>query len=171
MDFSKLLDIIKKTPKEQILDKIDFLEKNYVLADIKYALYTVHGPNTIIEEREKRDGQINLRKQVLVRDKSCVITGHNSECCEVSHIKPFYDCNNEEKYDKNNALLLSSSYHKLFVKYYWSINPKTKKIEISNKVVDNSFPIFLYKDKKIKLNEEQLQYMKIHYKEFKRNNK
>jgi len=70
-----------------------------------------------------RDGLIN-------RYKKCIISGMHMEVCEASHIIPFSE---SENFDIDNGILLNSVLHKLFDKHYWSINPSTLCVEISNR--------------------------------------
>ena len=87
-----------------------------------------------------------------------------------SHILPFSECNEEQKYDLNNGLFLSVTADALFDKYFISID-KNKKIKYSK---------FISKDLKQKLrlerynqeilnnllNENRMKYLEEHYKRF-----
>ncbi len=70
------------------------------------------------------------RDAIITRYNRCVVSDMSVEVCEAAHIIPFSKC---ENFDINNGLLLNSILHKLFDKYYWSINPNSLCIEI-NKV-------------------------------------
>ena len=86
--------------------------------------------------------------------------------CEACHIIPFSESNN---FDIDNGLLLNSNLHKLFDKYYWSINPETLCIETSDKC--NTYDcITLYKNKHLEILQKfnkTIEYLKEHYKQFK----
>lgn len=58
----------------------------------------------------------------------------DKEVCEAAHIIHFSDSIN---FDIDNGLLLNSILHKLFDKYYWSINPTTLCVEIFKSQINN----------------------------------
>lgn len=106
------------------------------------------------------------RKAIINRYKKCIISNMNIEVCEACHIIPFSESNN---FDINNGLLLNSNLHKLFDKYYWSINPETLCVEVSKKC--NTYDcITIYNNKHLvilKQFNETIEYLKEHYKQFK----
>ena len=105
--------------EEKIKDKIKSeLSKN---DNLPYIIPTNKIRNPILQNYY-RDGLIN-------RYKKCIISGMHMEVCEACHIIPFYD---SENFDIDNGILLNSVLHKLFDKHYWSINPSTLCVEISN---------------------------------------
>lgn len=64
---------------------------------------------------QQRKGQNIWRDELLTRDKKCVISELEQECVlEAAHIKPFIQCNDREKFNKNNGILLSATLHKFF---------------------------------------------------------
>lgn len=65
---------------------------------------------------KRRVGQDILRKNLLKLYRSrCMLTGiDNKELLRVSHIKPWKDCNDNEKLDENNCLLLSALWDAAF---------------------------------------------------------
>lgn len=65
---------------------------------------------------KRRVGQDILRKNLLELYRSrCMLTGiDNKELLRVSHIKPWKDCNDNEKLDENNCLLLSALWDAAF---------------------------------------------------------
>ena len=69
--------------------------------------------NSIIKSRI---GQGLFRKKLLQKyENRCIITGINdTRLLIASHIKPWEVSNNEERISKNNGLILSSTYDKLF---------------------------------------------------------
>ncbi len=89
------------------------------------------------ELKEKRLNQSEFRKYLIERDTCCIITKYNSDMCEACHIIPHNECDSNNKYDINNGFLLEAGLHKLFDKYLWSINPDTKLIEVSDKIINN----------------------------------
>lgn len=44
------------------------------------------------------------------------------KCCDACHIKPFSLCNEEEKYDQNNSILMLASIHRAFDNGYLTFN-------------------------------------------------
>lgn len=66
-----------------------------------------------------RNGQSQYRNELVSEFHSCPFTKISDEHLLIaSHIKPWAVCNSKEKYDKNNGLLLSPLYDKLFDKGY-----------------------------------------------------
>ncbi len=150
----------------------------YDIHDIKFAIFEKFGINDFnikyYEYKEKRIGQCEFRQKIVTRDKYCVITMCHSDMCEACHIIPYSECNECEKYDINNGLLLESGIHKLFDKYSWSINPITQHIEISSTLLnDKSYELInKYNNYKlnININKHILNNLKCHYNKFKKIN-
>lgn len=113
-----------------------------------------------------RSQQKKLREHILNKFGKCVISGKTGNLrLDCAHIKPFEKCDNKEKYDFNNALLLTKDIHAYFDNYDISINPITYKVEVNH----NGENTFLKKyDGKIvdKLNEKNRPYLNHHYKIF-----
>lgn len=61
-----------------------------------------------------RIGQSNLRKKILVKNKTCKLCKIKSDYCIVSHIKPWSFSDDVERLDPNNVLLLCPNHDKLF---------------------------------------------------------
>ncbi len=79
-----------------------------------------------------RLGQSNYRKELIEYwEKSCVTKLEMLELLIASHIKPFSECNENEKYDLFNGLLLTPNYDKLFDRFLISFD-KSGKILISS---------------------------------------
>ena len=60
--------------------------------------------------------------------KQCIVSNYDIEICDACHIIPLEE---SHTFDINNGLFLNCILHKLFNKHYWSINPHTLCIEIS----------------------------------------
>ena len=105
--------------------------------------------------------QNNFHNNLLKKYKKCIITGHDIEECEACHIIPLEI---KFSYDITNGLLLSSSLHKLFDKFMWSINPNTQCIEI--KQTSSIYLIHNYNNKYINLDTETLKNISWHYEKF-----
>ncbi len=156
--------------KNKLLNK--YKEFNYeddeeMFIDLEFLLSTKYKNIKLVEVRQNRDGQTKFREKIIDRDKECVITNSGCEMCEAAHIIPHCESEVYDKYNIDNGILLNAAIHKLFDKYLWSINPKTSQVEISNKILNNSkYNINNYINKKIKLNKNQLENLKHHYKLF-----
>lgn len=62
-----------------------------------------------------RKKQIQFRKELFDIMPACVITNVTEDrILEACHIKPFVKCNEQEKYDVNNGLVMTPTYHLLF---------------------------------------------------------
>lgn len=86
-----------------------------------------------------------------------------------SHIKPYVDSSEKERYDINNGLILIADADALFDQHYISIN-KNKNLVFSfllqkNKPLRDSILLKPYIFKDI-LNDERIKYLKIHYETF-----
>lgn len=63
----------------------------------------------------RRPLQHIFRKEILDRDKKCLVCcADNYMILEACHIKPYSVCENDEKYDLNNGIVLCRNHHKLF---------------------------------------------------------
>lgn len=62
-----------------------------------------------------RIGQGQFRESLLLKYGKCVITGVDiSQVLVASHMKPWAACDNRERLDVNNGLILSATYDRLF---------------------------------------------------------
>jgi len=149
----------------------------YALDDIKFVVYNKFGletfPDSFFEIAEKRFGQEEFRKKIIDRDKQCIVTNSHSNMCEACHIIPYCDCDDNNKYDVNNGILLEAGLHKLFDKYLWSINPNTNKIEVSKQLLnDNSYDLInKHHGKVLNFNNNMKNNLITHYNKFKINQK
>ena len=80
--------------------------------------YNNQNERTEVERSVKqRIGQDKLREHLLESEVCCPFTGiRNKELLRVSHIKPWKDCNDDEKVDSNNCILLSPLWDAAFDK-------------------------------------------------------
>lgn len=138
-----------------ILEQIKEIENNNrLLRNDKRALVKI------------RLGQSNYRKKLIEYwGKSCVTKLEILELLIASHIKPFSECNENEKYDLFNGLLLTPNYDKLFGKYLISFD-KSGEILISS-VLEKSDLEKLGISKEDKLNSDKIspnhfEYLKYH---------
>jgi len=86
-----------------------------------------------------------------------------------SHIKPFSECNENEKYDLFNGLLLTPNYDKLFDKYLISFD-KSGKILISSLIKKSDLEkLGISKEDKLnsdKISPNHFEYLKYHNEQF-----
>jgi hypothetical protein len=128
---------------------------------IMYDLYQYINPK--YEEKEKRQNQFLFRKELEERYKHCVISNSSIITCQACHIIPFAECEEKDKYNVSNGLLLRSDLHVLFDKKLLKINPDTLQIEISKEILEdeNNNKIYgEYHNKKIKVNSKSLPFLK-----------
>lgn len=107
---------------------------------VAYDIYKYNPSTLIIEERVKRQHQKKFRNQIEKRDKCCIISGDDSEMCEACHIIPFCESDNSNMYSVNNGIILSANLHKLFDKYFLSID-ETGKVILSKNVIQKLLQI------------------------------
>lgn len=121
----------------------------------------------IVENKKIRLNQKKFRKELFRKYNSkCIIS--DNDCIDeikAAHIIPVAD---DESYDIDNGLLLTSTLHDTYDKYLWSINPETLQIEINE--TKNVGQIKNYNRKKInlELNDDLKNNLLYHYNNFKR---
>ena len=115
--------------------------------------------------KQVRLNQKQFRKQLFEKYSGCCIVNAND--CETelkaAHIIPNAD---EECYDIDNGLLLTSTLHDTFDKYFWAINPASLLVEIRKDI--NVGQIKQYQGKKVNLvlNQELKNNLQAHYNRF-----
>jgi hypothetical protein len=163
-----LYSLQENLSKDNILKLIDQYDIETVeLALLKFPGYEYIFNDALYELKQKRNQQF-MRKQIIQRDKSCVLTNAHSDCCDIAHIKSFSNCNDnfEEKYDIKNGILLRSDLHKLFDLHLWTIHPITKKIILSVKCKnDTSYGMEQYDNNIIDIDLGR-EYLEYRYNEF-----
>ncbi|MGR2848609.1 HNH endonuclease [Vibrio vulnificus] len=114
-------------------------------------------------EVKLRKAQQQFRKQTLTYYKACVVTGTKIDSAlDAAHIEPADGYNDT----LGNSLMLRNDVHKLFDQFLWSINPKTKRVILSDEMDQEPYykqfsgiVLDICADEK---------YLKYHYKEFKK---
>jgi len=105
--------------------------------------------------------------------KNCIMQIYNDKCIisdrtynlEVVHIKPSFLCNNYERYDVGNVLLLNCCVRRFFNDFFISIDPSTSKIKVKKTCKDKS--LHTQNDKIIdNLSKSTLKYLEFHYNKF-----
>ncbi|MRT38763.1 HNH endonuclease [Acinetobacter sp. RIT698] len=120
-----------------------------------------------------RIGQGNFRKSLIDLWGQCCISHTNLiQVLRASHIKPWKDCNNEERLNKFNGLLLTPNFDVLFDCGLISFSDKGS-ILISKLLSNDQCKILgIHRKIKIKIEKEHLEFMKWHrdIKFYKKNN-
>lgn len=175
MESNKLLDIeeiIKYINNyDEIKDKYEeLIMKNYNKEDLDYIFYLYfkydNNENEIdnikIEDKIKRQDS-EFKNKVINNYKTCIITGRSKSVCEVAHILPFSESNNEQKYDEYNGILLCRDLHCLFDKKLISIDYKDFKLILSKDILeDNTLEIYHeYNNKILNIKEETRKYLEL----------
>jgi ParB/RepB/Spo0J family partition protein len=157
-------NILEKNTVDKLDKKIILEEEKKIQDKIKCELLKNKNLPYIIATEEIRNPLLQnyYREGLINRYKTCIISGMHMEVCEASHIIPFSESKN---FDIDNGILLNLVLHKLFDKYYWSINPSTLCVEISNKCDEFEF-LQEYNNKYINILEQYdntKYYLKNHY--------
>ncbi len=135
-----------KQAKISDLDALfDTLLQKYPIEYIDFAMYDTHGYIHETIESKKVRNDATFRAGVLERYNNECLISHVNEPCEVCHIKPFSKCNDFEKYDINNGIVLRCDLHRLFDTGKLKINPTTIKIELTDDVMKNKKMIDYHK--------------------------
>ena len=134
---------------------------------IAYDLHKYEPTNKIIEKKLKRQYQYKFRHELENRYKQCIISKKSITVCEACHIIPFSKSDSKQMYDINNGIFLSADLHKLFDKYKISIDNDCKLVFAKNLLHDISYKEFRqYNGMVIRLNNETMKNMKLHYEKF-----
>lgn len=111
--------------------------------------------NSSLNETEKealiksRRGQGKFRDSLFKKYGKCIITDIDLDKVLVaSHIKPWYLCDNNERLDENNGLLLSATYDRLFDAGLITFDHKGK-IKISSMINNRNAKILGLRNGKI----------------------
>jgi hypothetical protein len=154
-DIYSEIENYKNLDKNEIYNK---LVENYQKKKVDFVMYDlfqyIHKET---EEKEKRLDQQTFKKDLVERYKKCIITGVTEIACEACHIIPFSECENNDKYNVNNGLLMRADLHKLFDSGYLKINPNTLQVEISNNILDEEYQ--KYNGKKLNIHEKSIYFL------------
>jgi len=173
MALNKLEDYLDKVNNTEIskYELYDYTQYGYTDEDehefnnqLDFLLDTCYNIR-LKEDKKIRLGQKQFRKEMFKKFNSkCIISDNDcKDELKACHIIPVSD---EESYDIDNGLLLTSTFHDTMDKYLWVINPETLKVEIHP--TKNVGQIKNYNGKKINiiLNPDMKTNLKIHYKKF-----
>ena len=116
-----------------------------------------------ITKIKARSSQTGLREYLINKYNKCQLSElKHKELLNVSHLKPFYICSDDEAYDEFNVLLLYVGYDKLLDKGYIAFDNDGKMI-ISSKLSDFDIEMLnLNKFNKLSLEEEHKKYIAWH---------
>jgi len=114
--------------------------------------------------------QGKFRKNLLIHWDGCSITGcKNSTILIASHIKPYSESNDDEKYDLYNGLLLTPTFDKLFDSFLISFNEKGEILISESLDIDDLKSINMTGKEKLrmeKVTESTLKYLEYQRKKF-----
>lgn len=171
MTINKLEEYLDKIDNTIVLKKDIYNYKNFNYNDeytfnlhLNFLLETCYNIK-IIKNKKIRLQQKKFRELLIEKyNLKCIIS--DNDCIDelkVAHIVPIAD---EESYDIDNGLLLTSTLYDTYDKFLWSINPDTLQIEINNK--KNVGQIKNYNNKKINLqiNDDLKNNLSYHYQLF-----
>lgn len=156
---------LEEEAETELDDDIDDIQQSQTLNETDKALMVLC-----------RIGQGQFRKDLLKNFKeTCLLTGiSHTSLLVASHIKPWKDCDNKERLDAKNGLLLSSLMDKLFDRHFITFDPDTLRLIICNdplifKIIVNyqlvDFIIKVpYKGKNLTIFKD---YMNFHFNKFK----
>jgi len=137
MSFKQLDEIYNLLQNENY----SILKNNYNNEDINCVLrLKFNRDNNFINKitlvlKETRPCQNVFKNKLVKKFNCCPISKMNNKICEAAHILPFSICNDEQKYDINNGILLSSNLHKAYDKGYFIIDEITCKIKINYNIL------------------------------------
>jgi superfamily II DNA or RNA helicase len=165
-----------------IIDYFKYNKSNDIYNDLIEAMPSIKNRISLVFQMEYninplkliegRNYQSSLRQYVLNKYKSCIIDNNitSSVRLDCAHIKPVTDCNEYEKRDTDNILLLWTDLHRCFDRYKLTINPNTCKVEVNT---DNEEYLFIkqYNGIHVKeLSEGNLRYLQYHYNQYVKHN-
>jgi hypothetical protein len=134
-DLYQEIEINKEMDKTHLYKKlIESFPKNkidFVMYNLFQYIYTETG------ECDKRKDQQTFRNELIERYGECLISGVSDEICEACHIIPHSKCEDKDKYNVNNGILLRNDLHKLFDCGLLKINPHNQQVLFDDKILLN----------------------------------
>ena len=158
MNISEIEKYIKENNNEDIYHEM--------ILFVAYDLYGYEFDDDKMSEKLKRSKQHIFKKRLLEKYKKCIITGEEDEAVlEACHITQYSKCDDLDKYDINNGLLMTANMHSSFDKYHFTIDQYGTIIK-SNKTKVKELQNMNNKKINIKLNSAIKKHLKIHNNEF-----
>jgi predicted restriction endonuclease len=126
MHFTKLDDIyhIIYNSNFGALSEFDIEDVN-IVQKLKFPKLDLNKYLTTIRSRSTQ-----FRTKIIETYNNCALTNINNTLCDAAHILPYCDCNDIEKYDTHNGILLSKNMHSAFDKNYFKIDEHTCRVVI-----------------------------------------
>ncbi|OTG82177.1 HNH endonuclease [Acinetobacter sp. ANC 4648] len=111
--------LLEQEAESEVVDDIDNIQQSRILDETEKTQLVL-----------SRIGQGQFRKDLLKNFKeTCLLTGiKHVSLLVASHIKPWKDCDNKERLDAKNGLLLSSLMDRLFDRYFITFDPETLRL-------------------------------------------
>lgn len=162
--------LLELCDRKDLISIDDFTEFEEIEKDILEIQSTKELPETMKEALVKaRIGQGNFRKEVLKLYPACPVTGVSMpKLLIASHIKPWRECNNKERLDPNNGIMLAPHVDALFDKGYISFAKDGELIIKNDRDIVNSVSrlglIDIDKVAISKFSSEYLEWHREHYK-------
>jgi len=129
------IDTMRDIPHDQMYDRLIQL---YPKSKVDFIMY-----DRFDYEHQSDNDRMNrtddqFKKDVRKRyDDRCIVSGVRATT-QVCHIKPFSMCNEKEKYDPNNGILLRDDIHSLFDRMILTIDPMTMTVRISDDLMNSA---------------------------------
>ncbi len=144
VDISKLKSLPVNFPQFYIKYGFESIEEFKIILEI---IMWTRNLTWVREVNDRGPEQNTFRDNLIKRDGKCVVTQKNiSRECEACHIIPYAEGGD---FSIDNGLLISSTLHKLFDHFIWSINPSDYTIDILCDDEDVVGSILQYAGKKI----------------------
>ena len=171
LEYDILIYIIYEANENKVL--LDVKKKAYMLLTMNdFFVDNIRGEEERMILIKIRLHQLVFRRNLIKLWSKCCVTGcENVDVLIASHIKAYSYCEEKEKYDKHNGLLLSPTYDKLFDLYLISFEDNGS-ILISNKLSNDDLTKLKItgKEKLYKVFEENKKYLAFHRAKFKEKN-
>ncbi|HEJ7038088.1 TPA: HNH endonuclease [Serratia marcescens] len=162
--------LLELCDRKDLVSIDDFTEFEEIEKDILEILSAKELPETMKEALVKaRIGQGFFRQEVLKLYPACPVTGVTMpQLLIASHIKPWRECNNKERLDPNNGIMLAPHVDALFDKGYISFTNDGVLIVKADREVVNAMSILGLTDvDKVTVSESSHDYLdwhRAHYK-------
>ncbi|MEK6495258.1 MrcB family domain-containing protein [Myroides odoratimimus] len=146
----------------------DYINQNKQAKELEELEQIKNNKELSVTEKDRlvksRLGQGFFRSELIKLNKQCAISGCiNTNLLIASHIKPWRVCNNKERIDPYNGLLLLPTFDKLFDQGFISFN-NNGEIIISDQILGYHELLGLTTKVKISVNQNQHKYLDYHRK-------
>ena len=161
MVYNKMKEMKEMKPSDIYIQLI----KEYPVNIVDFVMDDEFGYiHTDAEERKKRDDK-HFKKDVKKRyNNRCIISGV-SVTSQVCHIKPLNICDDNEKYDVNNGILLRDDLHTLFDRHDIIIDPETHTVKVSDSIMNSDYDkcYHQFNGVVLKINDMSKRYLELKY--------